>query len=148
MSDYYSKFPIVKELKAPVTSVAVTEVIEEACSMFGRPDQIRSDNGPQYASEHFRKFCTLWGIHHVTSSPHYAQSNGFAERQVRWIKPIVKKCIKTSENIQQALLHVRATPIDAKLPSPAELLMKRQLTTSLPSHPNNYQDYQEQTGRA
>ena len=83
LSDYYSKFPIVKELRAPVTSVAVTEVTEEACSMFGRPDQVRSDSGPQYATEHFRKFCILWGIQHMTSSPHYAQSNGFAERQVR-----------------------------------------------------------------
>ena len=52
----------------------------------------------------------------------------------------MKKCINTSENIQQALLHVRATPIDAKLPSPAELLTKRQITTSLASHPNNMSD--------
>ena len=49
LSDYYSKYPIVKELQAPVTSAAVTDVIEDACAMFGRPDQIRSDNGPQYA---------------------------------------------------------------------------------------------------
>ena len=38
LSDYYSKFPIVKELRVPVTTVAVTVAIEEACSMF-RSDQ-------------------------------------------------------------------------------------------------------------
>ena len=94
-----SKYPIVKELQAPFTSAAVTYVIEDACAMFGRPDQIRSENGPQYAGQHFRNFCRRWGIQHVTSSPHYAQSNGFSERQVRWIKSIIKKCIKTSESI-------------------------------------------------
>ena len=134
LSDYYSKYPIVKELQAPVTSAAVADVIEDACAMFGRPDQIRSDNGPQYAGQHFLNFRRRWGIQHVTSSPHYAQSNGFSERQVRWIKSIIKKCIKTSESIPQALLHVRATPIDAKLPSPAQILMRRQITTCLPSH--------------
>ena len=134
LSDYYSKYPIVEELQAQVTSAAVTCVIEDACAMFGRPDQIRSDNGPQYAGQHFRNFCKRWVIQHVTYSLHYAQPNGFSERQVRWIKSIIKKCIKTSESIPQALHHVRATPVDAKLPSTAPILMRRQITTCLPSH--------------
>ena len=37
-------YPIVNGLQVPVTPVAVTYVVEDACSMFGRPDQIRSDN--------------------------------------------------------------------------------------------------------
>ena len=109
LSDYFSKFPIVRELSGAVTAVAVTNVIEDMCGMFGRPDQIRSDNGPQYASAHFTAFCKSWGIEHITSSPNYAQSNGFAERQVRWVKPVIKKCLKTSESIPQALLQMRAT---------------------------------------
>ena len=140
LSDYYSKYPIVKQLQNPITSAAVTEVVEEACSMFGRPDQIRSDNGPQYASEHFKSFCREWGIEHMTSSPHYAQSNGYIERQIRWVKPIIKKCLKTSQNVNLALLNIRATPVDSKLPSPAELLMKRQIATILPSHPHEIRD--------
>ena len=95
LSDYYSKYPVVKELQVPVTSAAVTDVIEDVCAMFGCPDQIRSDNGPQYAGQHFQNFCRQWGIQHVTSSPHYAQSNGFSERQVNH-----KKCIKTSDSCQ------------------------------------------------
>jgi hypothetical protein len=68
----------------------------------------------------------------VTSSPNYPRSNGFIERQVRWIKPVVKKCIKRRQNIQIALLNLRATPTDNKIPSPAELLMNRKLSTFLP----------------
>ena len=117
LSDYFSKFPIVRELSGVVTAVAITDVIEDMFGMFGRPDPIRSDNGPQYASAHFTAFCKSRGIEHITSSPNYAQSNGFAERQVRLVKPVIKKCLKTSESIPQALLQMRATQIDAKLPS-------------------------------
>ena len=134
LSDYFSKFPIVRELSGAVTAVAITDVIDDMCGMFDRPDPIRSDNGPQYASAHFTAFCKSWGIEHVTSTPNYAQSNGFAERQVRWVKPVIKKCLKTSESIPQAILQMRATPIDAKLPSQAELLLKGRVATCLPSH--------------
>ena len=133
ISDYYSKFPIVKELQAPVTSEVVKDVVEEACGTFGRPDEIRSDNGPQYASETFKKFCRTWGINHTTSSPHYAQSNGFIERQIRWVKSVIKKCIKTKENVQMALLNLRATPVDNRMPSPAEMLLGRQVASILPT---------------
>ena len=101
ISDYYSKFPIVKELQAPVTSEVVKDVVEEACSTFGRPDEIRSDNGPQYVSEtfNFKRFCRPWGINHTTSSPHYAQSYGFIERQIQWVKSGETFSIQASENL-------------------------------------------------
>ena len=92
-----------RELSVPVTAVAITDVIEDMCGIFGRPDQIRSDNSPQYASAHFTAFCKSWVIEYVTSSPNYTKSNGFAERQVRLVKPVIKKCLKTSESIPQAL---------------------------------------------
>ena len=65
----------------------------------------------------------------MTSSPHYARSNGLAERYVRYIKGTLKK----SSDMQLALLNIRATPVDANLPSPAEMLLGRPLATILPS---------------
>lgn len=87
----------------------------------------------QYTGHAFQKFTADWGIRHVTSSPHYPKSNGFIERHVRHIKSIVKKTLKQGGDIQVALLQVRATPIDSKLPSPAELIFGRPVTTLLPS---------------
>ena len=40
LSDYFSSFPIVRELSGPVTAVAITDVIEDMCGMVGRPDPI------------------------------------------------------------------------------------------------------------
>ncbi len=74
-----------------------------------------------------------WGIKHVTSSSHYPKSNRFIERYVRHIKSIVKKTLKTGGDLRVALLQVRATPIDSKLPSPAELMFGGPVTTLLPS---------------
>ena len=45
--DYFSKYPIVTPLHA-TKSENVTEEIRKAVSLFGRPDEIVSDNRPQY----------------------------------------------------------------------------------------------------
>lgn len=87
-----------------------------------------------------------WGILHTTSSPRYPQSNGFIERQVRYIKPIIKKCLRSNADVNIALMNIRATPLDAALPSPAELMFKRPITTILPSRakelaPEVYRDH-------
>ena len=70
---------------------------------------------------------------HNTSSPRHAQSNGFIERQIRYLKPIIKKCLKSGGDIELALLNVRATPLDSVLPSPAELMFGRPIQTTMPS---------------
>ena len=46
---------------------------------FGLPDVLVTDNGPQFASAEFAVFARKKGITHLTSSPHYAQSNGKSE---------------------------------------------------------------------
>ena len=127
--DRYSKYPLVDEMPVPITSRSVADKLSQYCAMFGRPDQILTDNGPHYTGQAFKTFTETWGITHVTSSPHYARSNGLAERYVRYIKATLKK----SSDMQLALLNIRATQVDAKLPSPAEMLLGRPLATLLPS---------------
>ena len=115
--DYFSKYPIVTPLHA-TTSENVTEEIRKAVSLFGRPDEIVSDNGPQYIGKPFQDFVHKWGIQHTTSSPRFPQTNGFIERQVQTIKKIIKKC-KEKQSLRLAMLDLRASPVDSKLPSPA-----------------------------
>ena len=45
--NYFSQYPIVTEMSY-TTSEAITAEIERAVAMFGKPDIIVSDKGPQY----------------------------------------------------------------------------------------------------
>ena len=113
----------------------------------GIPERVVSDNGGHYSSFAFRRFAEAWGFDHVTSSPHYPQSNGFIERQVQTIKNTLKKAVATKSDVQMALLVLRATPIDSHLPSPAELLNSRKFKTNLPIRIRNEHYKKEEIGR-
>ena len=91
------------------------------------------DNGPQYGSTQFTEFCTSWGITHETSSPHYPQSNGFTEACVKSMKHALQCTKYSGTNPQLTLLTLRATPINVKLLSPAELLYQCQIRTTIPA---------------
>lgn len=106
------------------------EVINHTRSIFARhgiPEVVISDNGPQYSADLYATFAREHGFEHVTSSPHYPQGNGAAERAVRTVKGMLRK----SGDPNHALLAYRSTPLENGY-SPAQLLMSRNLRTTLP----------------
>ena len=48
----------------------------------GIPEQVISDNGPQFSSECFCLFAREYDFSHTTSSPRYPQSNDMAQKGV------------------------------------------------------------------
>ena len=98
---------------------------------------LQSDNGSCYASREFRDFLRLYKIHHITSSPHYPQSNGFTEALVETLKKLVEKSMKDGKPSNYGLLKYRVIPIVENLPSPLEALTGCRLRTSLPQIPSS-----------
>jgi len=96
----------------------------------GVPAVVISDNGPQFSAAEFKRFSNSYGFEHKTSSPHFPQSNGEAERAVKTIKQLLQK----AEDPYLALLAYRTTPLQNGY-SPAELLMNRRLRSTLPTIP-------------
>ena len=129
VADPYSRFPVIRRLTG-LSSPSVIAHLRAILEEYGIPEIIQSDNGPQYSSSKFRRFTEQYGFKHITSSPHFAQSNGFIERMVRTVKQLFNKAEETRTD-HLALLVYRATPLDNQTPSPAELLHNRKLRTTL-----------------
>ena len=88
--DYFCKLLIVRELPNSSTHLVI-KGLGMIFTEFGRPFILGSDNGLCF---HSREFLSFYGVHHITSSPHYPQSNGFAEALVSILKKLMEKSVK------------------------------------------------------
>ena len=115
-------------------------VIKELGLIFtelGRPFTLRSDNGPCYSSREFHNFLSFYQVDHVTSSPHYPQSNGFTEALVGIAKKLMEKSVKDGKLWNYGLMQYRTTPISSTIPSPLEMLTGRRPHSTLPQLPSS-----------
>ena len=112
------------------------EVIRALKAIFARhriPEEVRSDNGPLYASAEFTSFAKEWGFRHTTSSPCFPQPNGEVERPVQTVKSLLKK----EKDAAKGLLAYRSTNLACRY-FPSELLMGRKLRTIPTFYSNLY----------
>ena len=136
VGDYFTKFLIVKKIPNTSTHSMIKE-LGMIITEFGCPFVLKSDNGTCYSSREFHDFLEFYKIHHVTNSPHYPQSNGFAEALVGISKKLMEKSIKDGKLWNYGLLQYRVTPILSTIPSPLEALTGRKPRTSLPQTPSS-----------
>ena len=90
IADYFSKFPVTIQINKTSSSTVAMET-KKTLALFGKPNIIVSDNGPQFIGKPYQDFMTSRERQCVTSSPHYPKSNGFIERQVQTVKNTIKK---------------------------------------------------------
>ena len=121
--DYFSKFPFLYRAKTSFWSLR-----DHLIDLFSI--EIVSDNGPPFQSKEFAKFFSSVGIRHTTSSPGYPRSNGFIERHIQTVKNMLSKSSNT-RSFQEVLADLRTTCIGMGLPSPAEILHGRNLTSKV-----------------
>ena len=134
LGDYFFKFLIVRKLPSSNSS-AICKEISNIFTEVGKPYLIRSDNGPCYASKEFKELMEVIQVQHVTSSPHFPQSNGFAEVMVKNSKETYGSSTLQEKPWNFSLMEYRCTPIMGNIPSPLELLIVWKPRTGLPSIP-------------
>jgi hypothetical protein len=135
--DSHSKWIDVKHM----SSTTAERTIDELRLIFanhGLPEEIVSDNGPQFTSGEFSDFMSKNGIKHTLVPPYHAASNGAAERSVRIVKEALakqvldgKKGMSMKHRLANFLIKYRTTPQSVTGRTPAELMVKRQLRTRL-----------------
>ena len=128
--DYYSKYPEIA-LLSDKTAPTVVLQLKEIFARHGIPEEMTSDNMP-FSSRKMSEFAKEWKISQSTSSPHYAQSNGQAERAIQTVKNILRKANEADTDPYVALLQYRNTPVAGCDYSPAQMLFSRSLRTKLP----------------
>ena len=116
------------------------KTIEVLCNLFasqGPPEEVVSDNGPQFTSCEFKQFLRSNGIRQTLVPAYHPESNGAAEKSVQTVKAALLKQVLGEETQAMSLQHrlanfllmYRSTPHSVAGVSPAELFLKRQLRT-------------------
>jgi len=98
----------------------------------GIPDEVVSDNGPQFSCAEFEVLMKTWSFSHVTSSPTHSQSDGKVQSAVKAVKRLFMKCQESGHSEHLALLDWLNTPSEEISTSPALHLMGRGCKTLLP----------------
>ena len=102
VADCYSRFfeiALLQNIKSS-TVIGKTKAI---LARHGIPEEVKSDNGPQFTADEFAKFATDWDFKHTTVSPRYLQSNGLAEKSVQIAKNLPDKVKRNGRDPQLAL---------------------------------------------
>ncbi|XP_061196633.1 uncharacterized protein K02A2.6-like [Saccostrea echinata] len=132
--DAFSKWPEVVQMST-TTADRTVDVLRRIFSRNGLPDQLVSDNGPQFVSETFQDFMKYNGIRHTTSAPYHPRTNGLAERLVQTLKQSMRasKVEETSitNRLANFLLTYRSSPHSTTGETPAKLFLGRELCTRL-----------------
>eukprot|EP00731_Ephydatia_muelleri_P000002 Em0001g2a len=92
--DYFSRYVELSKLSA-TTSQDVINHMKSIFARHGIPNEVVSDNGPQFSSNVCHSFAGEYGFVHTTSSPRYPQGNGEAERALRAMEQKDKQKQKT-----------------------------------------------------
>ena len=116
------------------TARTITTKLSGHFSRYGLPDTLVSDNGPPFSSKEFDTFTREMGIKHQTISPYNSKANGKVEAAVKSTKKMLKRCQRSGEDENMALLNLRNTPSQGVDSSPVQRFLGRRTKTKIPTH--------------
>ena len=94
-----------------------------------------SDRGSQYTSSDFQELGLKFNIIHKPGTPPSQWKNGLCENAKGRLKRLLEKSKEEETSMEDILLNIRDTPLDANTPSPYELMFHRKVKSDLPSIP-------------
>ena len=132
--DAHSKWPEIIEMHTTTAAKTISE-LRKMFEADGCPEQVVSDNGPQFVSQELATFLKMNGVKHIRCAPYHPASNGAAERLVQTFKKVMKAWVTTTRHDEQVLsnflLSYRITPHSTTGVSPCELFVGHRLRMRL-----------------
>ena len=119
------------------TSSVIINTLREYFHRWGVPEEISLDGGPNLNSLEMKTWLKSWGVQQRLSSAYYPQSNGRAEAAVKSMKRLLlgntgSRGNLNTDELAQALLQHRNTPVRGLELSPAQLALGRNLRDTVP----------------
>jgi transposase InsO family protein len=90
-TDYFTKWVEAEPLASIRDKDSIKFVWKNIITRFGIPKTIISDNGTQFNSKPFMRYCSELSIRNIYSLPTYPQSNGQAEASNKTVLDGIKK---------------------------------------------------------
>ncbi|XP_042148311.1 uncharacterized protein K02A2.6-like [Ixodes scapularis] len=128
-------------LTSSTTTKCTIERLRSVFAAFGLPEEVVTDNGPQFVATEFVEFLSMNGVRHTKSPPYHPASNGSAERCVQTVKrDLLRQVIdeqrtgvpkSMQHRVDQFLFAYRNTPTGTTDKTPAELFLSWKPRTRL-----------------
>ncbi len=131
--DAHSKWPEVIPMKTTTTEQTI-DALRTIFARWGLPEQLVSDNGPQFTSDQFEVFMRENNVKHLRGAPYHPATNGQAERFVQTFKRSMKaekKNVNLYQRLARFLMAYRNAPHAITGEPPAVLMMGRKLRSRL-----------------
>ena len=122
--DYHTGYLWVQAIRNQEADTVIQH-FQSVCNQFGYPAEIVRD----------RELCLKFNIVHKPGTPHSQWKNGRCENAIERLKRLLEKSKEEETCMEDILLNIRDTPLDANTPSPYELMFHRKIKSDLPSIP-------------
>jgi hypothetical protein len=86
-----------------LSSRDIIPVFDEIFSLFGIPEELKTDNGPSFQSIEFRNFAEYLGFRHPRITPLWPKANGETERFMHTIGKYIRTANIESRNWKQEM---------------------------------------------
>ena len=127
-----SKWTEVIEMKS-TTAAATTTQLRQLFSTYGLPEQVITNDGPQFSAGEFSSFLKSNGVKHIRCVPYHPSTNGAVECFIQTFKKAIR-----AGGTQGATFHQRfmnfilvywSTPHSTTGVAPCVLFLNRELRT-------------------
>ena len=138
LKDPFSKWVEAIPVRDSTAESTISALNKEVFARFGYPEQIHTDQGPQFMSHLFKDYCSDLNVKHTTTLGYNPKSNGQVERMHRDLATIIRALTSCEDSdgawesvLPQALFALRTTVSEATGLSPHQVLFGREASQPL-----------------
>ena len=129
--DYFTRWAEAYPIRNQEAATVATVLAENIVCKFGLPLQILSDQGPNFESALFQRFCQIMGVDKIRTTPYQPRTNGLIERFHRTLNGILGKVVEDNQKdwcrrLPFVMAAYRATPHEVTRFTPNFLFLGRE----------------------